>query len=446
MEATLLMHKLVTAFMPANCTRDDWNPDFLATGAADTKVVYVNGKWYMAFDETINNPTPQGGWTAGDLFNIGWATSTDGINWSIKRILFRTTRETIDCNGGTLLTRLFTDNGYFYMVAQEIFGAGVLLLRAPIDTSNSNGYTAWQIAAHDPANPNRYLWVNTPADGMLDTSGLNAYPIVSNYALVQQTAIARVFASTAPYSASRIIVVTVQDSGDNNPTLKLWSAPDLDTPFTYESTIDTAYIQPFGISGWEFAYTYYPDNSAATPRIVGNELDFWLNGNFYTGGNLDGYTKHFTGYRTTATLSGGIFAPRGSFRTQASYYVSAAADNTINAYPRTYGLDERWVIVDVNGGSLQSGDAVYLQARNGLFLSNGGGALLSASQAAPSANETFYVEKKNAGGTTIVAGDLIAFRSQSTGKYLIAAQGGGSAVNGNGLDTNANTRFVYVAN
>lgn len=431
---------------PASCTRDDWNPDFLSTGAADTKVVYVNGKWYMGFNETINNPTPQGGWTAGDLFNVGWATSTDGRNWSIKRILFRTTRETMDCGNGLLLTQLFTDGGFFYMVVQEIAGRGVLLLRAPIDTSNPDGYTSWQIATHHPSDPNRYQWVATPAGGMLDTTALNAYGIMPTVAFVKQAAIARIFNSTAPSSPSRIIGITVQDLGGGNNTLQLWSAPDLDTPFTFQSTVDTAFIKPFAIFGWEFAFTYYPDHSPATPRIAGREFDFWLNGNFYTGGNLDGFTKHFTGYRATATLSGGIFAPRAALRTQANYFVSAPNETTVNAVPTAVGLNERWILIDANGGSLVSGDVVHLLARNGLYLSNGGASTLTASKAAPAVNESFFIEKKNPGGTAIVNGDQIAFRAQSTGKYIIAAQGGGSTVHNNGLDANPNTRFTYVVN
>ena len=442
------------AVTPMACTRDDANPGFLSTGAADTKALYVNGKWYMAFNETINNPTTGGAWTADDLFNVGWATSTDGRNWSIRRILFRTKLEEVYCGGGLVLTQLFADGGYFYMVLNELGNNGVvgesrtLLLRAPIDTSNPEGYTTWQIAARDPGNPNAYLWRNTPGSGLLDTSaaGLDAYPLMPTLSYVKQAAIARVFNSSAAGSPSRIIGITVSDPTLAGGVLQVWSAPDLNTPFTFESQVDAFYIKPRGLFGWEFGFTNYPDHSSATPRIVGKELDFWLTGNFYTGGNLDGHTKHLTGYRTTATLSGGIFSPRGAFRTAANYYVSAAMNNSINAIPTSYALDERWVIVDTNGGSLVSGDPVNLLARNGLYVTNSGGTTLTASQAAPSTNETFFIEKKNAGGTTIGNGDLIAFRSQSTSKYVIAVSGGGAGVTNNGLDTNPNTRFTFVAN
>jgi hypothetical protein len=431
-------------FTPTQCTRDDWNPNFLATGAADTKVVYANGRWFMAFNETINNPTTTGGWTAADLFNVLWATSSDGRNWSIKRILFRTTRETVDCHGGLLVTQLTTDNGYFYMVVHEIYSpyAGNILLRAQIDISLPDGYGPWEIASRDPNNPNRYRWIPTPPDGMLDTrpEALNVYPIMPMITGVKQAAIARIFDSTAPFSPSRIIGITVQQFAENDPqTMHLWSAPDLDTPFTYESAVDTAYIKPIALWGWEFAFTHFSDHSGMTPRIAGDQFDFWLNGR-------SGPSQGFTGYRSTATLSGGIFMPRGSLRTQAGYYVSMAADKSINAAPQNVGLNERWVIIDANGGALESGDAVNLLARNGLYLSNGGGTVLTVSQPGVATNETFYIEKKNGGGTVIVNGDQIAFRAQSTGKYIIAALGGGSTVHNNGLDTNPNTRFVYMVN
>jgi hypothetical protein len=78
-------------------------------------------------------------------------------------------------------------------------------------------------------------------------------------------------------------------------------------------------------------------------------------------------------------------------------------------------------------------------------VTNNGGATLAASQAYPMANETFIIEKKNGAGT-IITGDVVALRSQSTGKYIIATAGGGSTVFGNGVDTNPNTRFTYTAN
>ncbi|HET8774839.1 MAG TPA: hypothetical protein VFP80_13640 [Thermoanaerobaculia bacterium] len=432
---------------PVQCTRDDWNPKYLATGAADTKAVYVASanKWYMGFCETVNNPSPEGGWTAADQFNVGWATSADGKNWTIKRILFRTVRERTECNGGLLLTQVFTDNNYFYMVVNEL-GAGTILLRAAVNTGTADGFNAWQIAARDPLNANRYRWVNTPADGMLDTSpsGLNAFFIMPTVAYVKQTAIGRVFTSAAPFSTSLYIGVTVQDLGDGNPTMQLWTAPDLDTAFTPQSTIDTAWIAPVPIWNWELTFTNYPDNVPATPRMAGNEFDFWLVGNF--GNAVEGHTREFTGYRVTATLSGGIYAPRGGFRTSSGAHYVSMDMSSMTATATTLGSFERFVIIDSNGGVLNSGDTVALLARNGRYLSNGGGTGLTPLAPFAGTNEQYVIEKKNAGPSQIVNGDTIAFRAVSNSKYIIAVNGGGSTVTSGGLVTNPNTRFVFVAN
>jgi hypothetical protein len=432
---------------PAGCTRDDWNPKYLATGAADTKAVYVASanKWYMGFCETINNPTPQGGWTAADQFNVGWATSADGRTWSVKKILFRTVRERIECNGGLLLTQVFTDNNFFYMVVNEI-GTGTILLRAAINTGTADGYNAWQIASRDPLNANRYRWINTPADGMLDTSpnGLNAFFIMPVPAFVKQASIGRVFTSSAAFSTSVYVGVTVQDLGNGSPTMQVWTAPDLDTAFTQQSTIDTAWIRPIPIWNWEFNFTSHSDNAPASPRIVGNEFDFWLVGNF--GDAVDGHSREFTGYRVTATLSGGIFAPRGAFRTASGAHYVSMDMGSVNATSTSLGYNQRFVLIDSNGGALNSGDTVGLMAPNGRYLSNGGGTTLSTLASFISTNEQYVVEKKNAGGAQIVSGDTIAFRAVSNARYIIAASGGGSTVTSGGLDTNPNTRFVYIPN
>ncbi|HEV7488354.1 MAG TPA: hypothetical protein VGQ65_21980 [Thermoanaerobaculia bacterium] len=429
---------------PHGCTREGFNPNYYATGAADTKVVVVNGQWYMAFNETINNPTSTGGWTSADIFRIGWATSTDGRSWIPRHILFRAPAEQngVNCDGGFVLTQLFTDSGYFYMLVDE-FTMGLILLRAPIQTNLPDGFSNWQVATNDSNH-----WANAPIDGVLDPVALNAkrlmQPLTTTY--TQQGAIARVFSSSAPNSSSLFVAVTVDGT-----QLKLWSATSLDTlfesPFALRSSVDLAYLKPRNTSfGWELGFTYDANNTPATPTLIGNEFDFWLNGNFYPNGIENGTGISFTGYRTTATLSGDIYSPRGSLRSFSNYYLSAASDNSINAAPTSIGLNERWVLIDVNGGTLQANDVVNLQARNGLYVTNNGGATLAASQAYPSTNETFIIEKKNAGGATIVSGDLVALRSQSTSKYIIATAGGGSTVFSNGLDTNPNTRFTYTGN
>jgi hypothetical protein len=47
--------------------------------------VYVNGVWYMAVNEKINNPDVNAGWTAGDTWRVLRAKSTDGKRWQRQR-------------------------------------------------------------------------------------------------------------------------------------------------------------------------------------------------------------------------------------------------------------------------------------------------------------------------------------------------------------------------
>ncbi len=87
--------------------------------------------------------------------------------------------------------------------------------------------------------------------------------------------------------------------------------------------------------------------------------------------------------------------------------------------------------MDTNGGSLVSGDYVYLQSYYGKFLvaESGGGSTLEANRTDPGPWETFRVWKQNGSGT-IVSGDTIVLQA-SNGNYVSAEGGGGGEVNAN---------------
>lgn len=71
-------------------------------------------------------------------------------------------------------------------------------------------------------------------------------------------------------------------------------------------------------------------------------------------------------------------------------------------------------LTDLDGAVLESGDAVTLQARNGLYLTPAGGAVWARS-VEPGAAETFRVWKR--GGGEIRPGDAVVFQA-ATGRYL----------------------------
>lgn len=445
---------------PGGCTRDATNPNSYATGAADAKVVYVNGNWYMAFSETINNPvtgqigSPPNhyGWTSADLFVLGWATSTDGKTWTVRHQLFHTAREQVSCNPGLLVTQLTTDNGYFYMLVDEFGGKGLMLFRAPIDTANPDGFdnNAWQLETRSGGN---ITWTAVPTGSTIDTnnvngSGLAAVDIAPTIAFVQQGSLARVFNSAAANSPSQIILVSTHDLSGTSTAVEVWSAPDFGSPFTFQSSVDLAFVKPgtgSNHNGWEFAFTYYPDQTQATPRIIGNELDFWLIGDFTGGAPDPSETLGLVAYRTTATLSGGgIYAPRTALRTSGGDYLSVTA-GSVNATQTSVGLAARFVVLDPNVNVVQNGDSVNLQARNGNYISaaNGGGGSAGAVPGDPGTNETFTIVKLNGSGP-IVNGDSVAFRSVS-GYYLVAENGGGGTVDFPVKTISANSTFTYVA-
>jgi len=432
----------VKAASPGGCGRDLTDALSFATGAADPKVVNVNGKWYMAFSETINNPQ-NNGWTPGDLFLAAWAVSDDGKSWTIRRHLFRTTHEKDDCSGGLLVTQLIVDNNYFYLLLSELWHAGQIMLRAPINQANADGFGQWQIAAHGP-DPNHYLWLNTPANGFLDTAALNAYSLFPVPSVVQQGAMARVHSSPVSGSPSRIVAVSNRYVAPNTPDLlQIWSTPDLDTPFTFQSTIDMTFLKPQGGNGWEPAFTVSANGGTSTPTNTGKEFDFWLIGNFWqTGQNLDGHTRHVTAYRMTTTLSGDIYSPRAALRTAGGYYVGVTA-GTVSATQTSIVSNARFVFPK-SGNTLASNEAVTLVARNGNYLSaiNGGGAGATATPNAAGANETFTIVRVNGAGT-IVNGDAVALRS-ANGRYLTAQNGGGGTVDFTATAINANSTFIYT--
>lgn len=102
--------------------------------------------------------------------------------------------------------------------------------------------------------------------------------------------------------------------------------------------------------------------------------------------------------------------------------------STVVATATTAQAWETFSLIDVNGGSLVSGDSVYLQAGNGQYFQalNGGGSSLSASSANTQAWETFKVVKQSGTGT-IANGDVIGVQA-SSGSWLSAQNGGGGSV------------------
>lgn len=111
-------------------------------------------------------------------------------------------------------------------------------------------------------------------------------------------------------------------------------------------------------------------------------------------------------------------------------FVGAANNGggAVNATATTAQGWEKFSFEDVNGGSLVSGDSVYIRAGNGQYFQalNGGGSSLNAASNNTQGWETFKVVKKTGTGT-IVNGDLVGLQT-STGSWVSAQSGGGGTV------------------
>lgn len=111
-------------------------------------------------------------------------------------------------------------------------------------------------------------------------------------------------------------------------------------------------------------------------------------------------------------------------------YWTAEDSEDVTASQWSRGEREVFAFVDWNGGALESGDAVSVLSRDGLYVSaegwNGGGVFARAEEAGEA--ETFVLRKMDGDGT-IRPGDPIALETAS-GRFLGAEVGGEGVRNG----------------
>ena len=303
--------KLVTNVVTGPCPPKTGNPcsaynplDF-ATGAANSKVVQVRyadntSRWFMAFNKMIHvrSRTDPFGNAEGpsqygtgpiDTWQILWATSPDGANWTVHpQVLFRSTREATisgdSCGiGGLLVTDMIIDNGFYYMVFQDLLKGWSYLARAPIDFDKASptGYLpSWQVAANPLTASGEYTWKTLPLGQRIDFAALDTFKVMKTLTNfegdtgVKQASIARVFSSAAPGSSSRYIGITNDFAPDR---VLLWSTSSLSKPFIFESNITLpANVPPPEQNGWEATFVHYPDNNTSTPRILATGFELWF--------------------------------------------------------------------------------------------------------------------------------------------------------------------------
>ncbi len=119
-----------------------------------------------------------------------------------------------------------------------------------------------------------------------------------------------------------------------------------------------------------------------------------------------------------------------TLRTANGHFVSASngGGGAIIASATVAQAWERLTLVDVDGGSLQTGDVVLLRAGDGHYwmAQNGGGAELTATSNNQEEWETFRIFKRDAPGA-ISSGDRIGLKT-ANGAWVSAEDGGGHLV------------------
>lgn len=206
------------------------------------------------------------------------------------------------------------DTGHFYMTFTDVGSNNVYLVRSRIITPHGSepGYGTWSVASHPVVN-GKWTWKPLPLGQQLDLPAIGAANVFVNpfggdaVFKVRQSDVGRVFASATPNSPNRIIGLAADVMG-GQPVLQLFSTDSLEKPFVYESTVDLTPIT-IGGNGLEFAFTQYHDNLPGSPRLVADQLDFWIIQNQQTPSAPGDWTRRLTASRKTAKITGGIFGP-----------------------------------------------------------------------------------------------------------------------------------------
>jgi|GEM_PF-1836496 len=134
----------------------------------------------------------------------------------------------------------------------------------------------------------------------------------------------------------------------------------------------------------------------------------------------------------TEATSGALLTSGVSFKTVPGSRYLGAQNNGGGAVIATATSAQAWEkfsIDDINGGSLESGDTIFILAGNGQYFqaANGGGSSLNAASASRLGWETFRIVKQSGSGV-IANGDVVGLQTVTTGHWVSAENGGGGTV------------------
>jgi len=162
------------------------------------------------------------------------------------------------------------------------------------------------------------------------------------------------------------------------------------------------------------------------------------------------------GFNSASCLSGcgdpGNGTYTTAFQSVGGYYVVAenGGGDVVNANRTAIGSWEKFTLIDLNGGTLESGDLVNLQSVYGYYVvaEGGGDDVVNCNRTTPLKWETFRIAKVFGSGT-IRSGDAISLQasdgwSGAGGNYVVAEDGGGSVVNANRPVVGSWERFTII--
>lgn len=242
--------------------------------------------------------------------------------------------------------------------------------------------------------------------------------------------------AVAPHRASAIYPTNGQDV-PSTFTLKWTNGSDAYRS-GYAITYDVYGKGEGGTYILESSQSCNPDASGycqlALSNIKSNTKYYWyvvskINPGYYAPNPY--YTRQSSEFNFTTQVNS---SKLNSFQTYSqSYYLSAAGcgGGALNAQAIGQGSCESFKIIDLNGGSIMSGDTVNVQLGNLWYVvaEGGGGGDVNVNRTSAGPWETFTIEKlSGTSGSRILHGDHFALRTYN-GNYISAVNGGGSSVN-----------------
>ena len=261
------------------------------------------------------------------------------------------------------------------------------------------------------------------------------------------------YSAPAPHVPSAIYPTNRQENAPYNFTLKWTSGSDAERNLS----LITYDIYAHGEGGTDLLQasnlSCNPDASdnctMAVSGVMSSAYYYWhvvakMNPGYFAPNPY--YTTRSPDFTfTTATNPSALI----SFMTaDNAHYLSGSGcgGSSLVATPISIGGCESFKVIDLNGGSLISGDSVNVQLGNLWYVAaeGSGGGDVNVNRTSATERETFTIVKVfGAPGSRILNGDRVAFQT-SNGNYISAVNYGGSSVNAYPTSPGPAEWFVYA--